>query len=169
MDRLFTTLADRDVATAYSVIVDRFEFLRDRGIDQYPYPYPPRDAYKRDQSARRNYALYEGAQILGIVTLQTDETTADWSELSLPDLYLWVTALYTPVARRGHGLGYAVLDAVLCHARKRSVPALLLDCYTHGGLVEYYRRYGFRRLGEKRFAFAGRSFSSTLMQFDVDG
>ena len=48
---------------------------------------------------------------------------------------------------RGHGIGGAVLDALMTHARQRGDRAVSLNAQTQAEL--FYRRYGFEREGEE--------------------
>ena len=155
----FGQLRDQDVAAAYSIIQERYDFLVCKDIDQYPYPYPPLDIYRRDQELGRNYALYRHNRMLGIISVRENECTADWSGFAVPDVFLWITSLFTSIAERGNSHGYRMLDHVVILAQRRNFPWLLLDCYKDGNfLVSYYQRYGFESLGEKRSEFSKRSF-----------
>lgn len=63
----------------------------------------------------------------------------------LPDGHIGRMAVLADL--RGHGLGSALLEALMAEAAKRGDRAVVLNAQTHA--EPFYRRYGFTREGEE--------------------
>jgi GNAT superfamily N-acetyltransferase len=65
----------------------------------------------------------------------------------------WLEELYVVPARRGHGIGTALLRAVCDRARAEGCAAVDLEVEAdHERAIALYARHGFRRLTRTRFA-----------------
>jgi ribosomal protein S18 acetylase RimI-like enzyme len=67
---------------------------------------------------------------------------------------LWIEELYVSRAHRRHGLGAALVQALLERARAAGVLGIDLEAYQgNTPAAVLYRRLGFRRLGRERFHY----------------
>lgn len=62
-----------------------------------------------------------------------------------------VSTLFVDVALRGHGIGGALLDRAVEHVRESGRTPVLDVLPTRGSAIGFYRRRGWRTVGEMRF------------------
>ena len=161
----FRQLYNDEVDQAYTIIEKRFQFLKKKGIGQYPFPYPERSVYEQRQIEGLNYCLEEEGEILAIVTLEKNKTLYDWDAIVSEDFF-WLSTLYTRVDKSGQGLGVKMLEAIKKYCSKNDMDTLLLDCYKDGNYLEdYYTQQGFFKVREKAFHYPGRVFNACLMMW----
>jgi len=160
----FRLVQEEEIDKAYSIIEDRYQFLKQKGIDQYPCPYPLKDTFSSNVCNGKVYAIIDLNYILSIVTLQKMNSQSDWNYSSNQPFY-WITAFFTNISFKGRDLGALTLNEVCSLAQKMEIPNLLLDCYKDGNFLEdYYLKYGFRKIDEKLFKYPGRQFWACLMK-----
>ena len=98
----------------------------------------PRDQIVRGIENSIPFGVYlDGAQV-GFARIVTDYAT-----------FAWLADVYVLDEHRGHGLGKALIEAVVEHPAVRPLPRILLATADAHGL---YEQYGFEHLkGDERF------------------
>jgi GNAT superfamily N-acetyltransferase len=120
------------------VLSESARWLRSRGIDQWPDPFP---ADRVDASIARGetYLVRVGGEVAGTVTLRWADPHF-WGEQ--PPVAGYVHAL--AVRREFAGLGAKVLEWASQQVRQAGRTLLRLDCLSENrGLRQYYERHGF--------------------------
>lgn len=164
----FGLLNDTDTDKAYSIIEWRVKYLLSRGIRQYLYPYPPKDVYQERQKSGFNFALYDGGEIAGIVTLIPDHVHEGWKEYFPSEHYLWISSLFVAEEYRGRSIGEEILKRAEKFASGRNCRILFLDCYLGDGFLKnYYGRNGFHEICRKTFQLPDREYEAVLMRKDI--
>ena len=159
----FRKLETSEISAAYSIIEERFQFIKKKGINQYPFPFPERSVYEERQDKGMNYCLVENWEILAIATLEMNRSLDDW-DMVVDEDFFWLSTLNTRVDKSGQGLGLKMLDAIKEYSSENGVETILLDCYKDGDYLEgYYSRNGFQKIREKAFHYPGRIFNACLM------
>jgi len=99
----------------------------------------------------------EGTKPLGSVSLIECDMTIR------PDLSPWLAQLFVVPVQRRRGIGAALVEATLAHARDCGLRRVYL--YTSGTLPDYYERLGWTL--HERVEYLGKL--RTVMQHDVEG
>jgi N-acetylglutamate synthase-like GNAT family acetyltransferase len=161
----FKHLTDININDAYSIITDRFNYLVNKGIKQYPFPYPPLNIYKELQERKLNFGLFNNEnELLGIVTLVNNKKDTGWN-IDDKD-YVWISSLYVNTKFKNKKIGYKILDCIIDHMSKINISKFYLDCNKVGNyLEEYYRKYGFEKIEEKHMKYPSIEFDASLMYF----
>jgi GNAT superfamily N-acetyltransferase len=98
----------------------------------------PRDQVVRGIENSLPFGVYRGDEQVGFARIVTDYAT-----------FAWLADVYVLEAHRGHGLGKALIEAVVEHPAVAVVPRVVLATLDAHGL---YEQYGFERLqGDQRF------------------
>ena len=92
----------------------------------------PRDQIVRGIENSVPFGVYLGAEQVGFARVVTDYAT-----------FAWLADVYVLPDDRGHGLGKALVEAVVEHAAVRDLPRVLLATADAHGL---YEQYGFSAL-----------------------
>ncbi|MEV1021306.1 GNAT family N-acetyltransferase [Streptomyces sp. NPDC050264] len=124
------------------VLDEAAEWLRARGIDQWPDRFEP--AWVADGLARgETWLVTVAGEIAGTVTL--DRADLLWTDAAGPAVYVHRMA----VRRRAPGLGAVILDWAARTGRQHGAKALRLDCVrSNGRLRAYYEDRGFVHRGD---------------------
>jgi GNAT superfamily N-acetyltransferase len=98
----------------------------------------PRDQIVRGIENSLPFGVYRGSEQVGFARVVTDYAT-----------FAWLADVYVLEEHRGHGLGKALVEAVVEHPAVRDLPRLLLATADAHAL---YEQYGFVALrGDDRF------------------
>ena len=157
-----------DVNLAYAILSSRIAGLIARGIDQYPGPFPPRKTFLERQKRGHNFALYNHAKPVAIVTIQENYIPPEWSECADQQSHAWVSSLFVAPDHKYRRVGHLILDAIQAHLRQRGISRIYLDCYIDSGFLEgYYSACGYQTVAKKMFVYPDRKFSAALMKKDL--
>jgi GNAT superfamily N-acetyltransferase len=98
----------------------------------------PRDQVVRGIENSLPFGVYRGDEQVGFARIVTDYAT-----------FAWLADLYVLDEHRGHGLGKALVEAVIEHPAVAGLPRVVLATLDAHGL---YEQYGFVALrGDERF------------------
>lgn len=165
---ILRVIKSTEIELAYKIIENRFQFLQRKNIDQYPYPFPPKEVYREKCKYNNNYGFFDNDTLLGIVTLTINEKKDGWGLNHSDKDYLWLSHLYTDIKFSGNNYSYKILDYIQNIALEQNINYLLLDCYKDGNFLEkFYTIYGFKKIDEKEFIFPGRKFNGCLMELSI--
>ena len=163
----FRKLYTNEVDSAYSIIESRFNFLKKKDIDQYPYPYPDKKTFSKQCKLENNYCLANDSSIVSIVTIEKTSNIGSWDYHDVVPFF-WISAFYTKIDFSGNKIGLKMMGEIINHAQNQRIPYLLLDCYKVGGFLEkYYIDFGFIKMDEKLFQFPNRNFTASLMKYSL--
>ena len=131
-----------DVGVVADVLEEASEWLRRRGIEQWPATFP-RDWLGPPIERGETWLATIDGSAAGTLTLTAHDSA--W-----PDDHLAATYVHRLAVRRSFaGLGIVLLDWAVSDARSRNHTHLRLDCdASNGRLRRYYEAAGFRRRGE---------------------
>jgi GNAT superfamily N-acetyltransferase len=126
-----------------SVLSEAAEWLRSRGIEQWPSPYPAEwvaPSIERGET----YLVRENGEVAGTITLRWEDP-AFWGEQ--PPVAGYVHGV---VVRRGFaGRGAELLEWAADRVREAGRDLLRLDCRTDNAKLRgYYERLGFEHRGD---------------------
>ncbi len=159
----FSQLKENDLNEAYSIIEERFSFLEGKGIHQYPFPYPTKEDFIKQQRDGINFCLKEDNSLFGIVTLTENVVRGEWN-YRIFNRSLRISAFYTNIKVRGGGFGKILIENIEKYALQNSFDQLLLDCYTETGFLEgYYEDIGFKTQEKMVLSYPPRTFECALM------
>ena len=98
----------------------------------------PRDQVLRGIENSLPFGIYRGDEQVGFARIVTDYAT-----------FAWLADVYVLEGHRGHGLGKALIEAVVEHPAVSPLPRVVLATLDAHGL---YEQYGFKHLqGDARF------------------
>ncbi len=156
-------LTKEQIQQGWKIIEKRFQFLLDRGIDQYPSIEYLRETYDSKVVTGTCYGLVEGEQVTSIVILTPNKVDEEW-EFEYPTSFVWLSSFFTDPDFAG--IGCQLLDYVKEFCHDNGYGAILLDCHTKEGVLEgYYQKHGFKIVTKKPFVYGERSFTSALMEY----
>jgi len=83
-----------------------------------------------------------------------------WSHPAPPDVHglkpLEIARLYADQRYHGRGLGSALMETCLAHARGNHFDVIWLGVWEHNArAIAFYRRFGFREIGSQAFHLGG--------------
>lgn len=120
------------------------------------------EVYLQWQAHEANYAVFEGADLVGIFSLPSESLT-EWPSVRVPQPVTWLRALATDPAHRGKGIGaFAVKSALRIAGPSNPV---YLDCVSDF-LPGYYTSLGFEPVTQqiRRYPSDDEPFDITLMK-----
>jgi GNAT superfamily N-acetyltransferase len=98
----------------------------------------PRDQVVRGIENSLPFGVYRGDEQVGFARIVTDYAT-----------FAWLADVYVLAEHRGHGLGKALVEAIVEHPAVAPLPRVVLATLDAHGL---YEQYGFEHLrGDERF------------------
>jgi GNAT superfamily N-acetyltransferase len=125
------------------VLSESARWLKSRGIEQWPDPFPP-DPVERSIARGETFLVRAADEVAGTVTLRWSDPLF-WGEQ--PPVAGYVHAL--AVRREFAGLGAEVLDWAGEQVREAGRSLLRLDCRSENArLRQYYERHGFVHRGD---------------------
>jgi diamine N-acetyltransferase len=90
-----------------------------------------------------------GGQLVAFCKLRYPTKFGDYSEAKDP---IELGQLYALPTHTGHGIGAALMDWALAHARNGDHDAILLSVYAENfGAQRFYQRYGFAKIADITF------------------
>jgi GNAT superfamily N-acetyltransferase len=112
----------------------------------------PREQIVRGIENSLPFGVYRGRDQVGFARIVTDYAT-----------FAWLADLYVLEAHRGHGLGKALVEAVVEHPAVRELPRVLLATADAHRL---YEQFGFESLrGDERFmAIEAKALTETYVR-----
>jgi ribosomal protein S18 acetylase RimI-like enzyme len=130
-----------------AVLSEAAAWLRDRGIEQWPDPFPA-DWVEPSVARGETYLLREGGSVAGTITLRWEDP-AFWGEQ--PPVAGYVHAI--AVRREFAGLGPRLLEWADEQVRAAGRELLRLDCRTDNAKLRgYYEGHGFVHRGDTTVA-----------------
>ena len=149
--------APEDVDVAVSILSEAARWLLERGIRQWPDPFPRDRIVALQERGELYVARLDGQTVATFAFLWSDP--AFWGERP-PDAG-YVHALAVRRAYAGRGLGERLLDWADGQAGAAGREYLRLDCMSDNAILRtYYERFGFVPRGEARFD----DFTATLLE-----
>jgi ribosomal protein S18 acetylase RimI-like enzyme len=145
-----------DLDEVLEILSAAASWLKERGIDQWPDPFPRarvEDSLGRDEL----YVARAGEEIAATFTLQWEDELF-WGTQPPVAGYIHAVAV-----RREHaGLGPALIDWAAAAVRDAGRPLLRLDCMRDNSRIrEYYEALGFEHCGDRR---VGGQFDASLYE-----
>jgi GNAT superfamily N-acetyltransferase len=112
----------------------------------------PRDQIVRGIENSLPFGVYRGREQVGFARIVTDYAT-----------FAWLADLYVLDAHRGHGLGKALVEAVVEHPAVRELPRVLLATADAHRL---YEQFGFESLrdDERFMAIEAKALTETYVR-----
>lgn len=163
----FRKLNKEELDIAYNIIENRYLFLKNKGIDQYPFPFPKKNIFQQNIDNKVVYCLADDNYIYSIITLELLNEIKYW-DYHNNESFIWITAFYSNMQFSGNNIGIKTLDEVRKMCSKQKISKMLLDCFTDFNFLEpYYFKYGFKKLNEKIFTYPGRSFNASFLEFNI--
>lgn len=108
-----------------------------------------------------------GAGLTGFAKVKLPSPHADQSDAAKP---LALAQLYTDPARTGEGIGAALLDWTLAHARDLGCDAVQLSVFSeNSGAQRFYARYGFVKIAEIHFWVGDTRDDEFLYELRLEG
>ena len=143
-----------DVPAVAAILDEATAFVRTKGTDQWPVPFPQDEL--RERVARDELYLVElDGETAATFTLLLDDPWF-WGAREADAVYLHKLAIRRSYA--GRGLGMRVVAWIARHAKTCGRAFIRLDCQRDlPGIRRYYEGLGFELQGEKengRFAWA---------------
>jgi len=127
-----------ELGEVLAVLSESARWLRSRGIEQWPDPFPP-DQVEPSIARGETYLVRVGGEVAGTITLRWADP-AFWGEQ--PPVAGYVHAI--AVRREFAGLGPKLLDWAAARVREAGRELLRLDCLSgNAALRSYYERNGF--------------------------
>jgi GNAT superfamily N-acetyltransferase len=143
-----------DVPAVAAILDEATAFVRSKGTDQWPVPFPQGELRERVVGDEL-YVVELDGETAGTFTLLLDDPWF-WGAREADAVYLHMLAIRRSYA--GRGLGTRVVAWIARHARTCGRAFIRLDCQRDlAGIRRYYEGLGFELQGEKengRFAWA---------------
>lgn len=154
----------QDIDIVQSILDEAAAWLQQRGINQWPSPFPRREIEQRFTDGLI-YLAFSGRQPIGTFTLFTSDPET-WGDQPPDALYLHGLALRR--AYSGNELGRKLLFHAEQIARAWSKRWLRLDCWAgNEALDQFYRAAGFHDCGVVERPMGSDVWSCRLFQKDV--
>ena len=91
----------------------------------------------------------DGGQLVAFCKLRYPTKFGDYTEATNP---IELSQLYALPTHTGHGIGAALMDWALAHAREQGNDAVLLSVYAENfGAQRFYQRHGFAKIADITF------------------
>lgn len=167
MDVYFRELQENNIENAYNIIEEQYQNLKNKGIKQYPFPFPTKENFIILQKENLNYGLFQDKVLLGIVSLTKNKKNTGWN---INDTnYIWISSLYVNPKYRNNKIGFVIIDHVIKMMSALNINRFYLDCNKDSNFLEkYYGNYGFKNIDEKFFDFPKIKFNACLMFLDIE-
>lgn len=162
-------LKDNDLETAYSILCNRVEDLKSRGIHQYKDPFPPVGIFKDRHESGFNFGYYLEDQLAAIVTLIPNYLPDFWADKIHSANFLWLTSLFSAIPFSGKGIGGKLLIEMEEIAVEWNFESIYLDCVLgkEDFLAGYYGKFGYKELSRQDFKYPEHAFTAALMKKDL--
>lgn len=155
-----------EIELAYSIIKERYNYLINRGIHQYPFPYPPMKDYISMQKEGSCFGLYIKKDLAGIINLSINKKDTGWN---INDVnYVCISSLFVNCKYKNQNIGHKILDNIIEYMLGFNITKFYLDCNIDSNFLEkYYTKYGFTKLKDKHFKFNTFEFNASLMYLNM--
>jgi GNAT superfamily N-acetyltransferase len=153
-----------DLPTVHEILDDAAAWLAERGIQQWPVPYP-REPTERALAER---GLWVGCRAgRTVATMRTARRDPDvWGDDAFPALYVHALAVRREAPARGSGLG--LLRWAARTAAQEGLEAVRLDCVAgNDRLRRYYQQVGFRHVRDVEQGVGPRRWRCSLFEIAV--
>jgi GNAT superfamily N-acetyltransferase len=151
---------DDDVTAVAAMLDEATAFVRTKGRDQWPVPYPQRKL-RAAVADGTLYVVEVDGEPAATFTLLLDDPKF-WGKRPPDAVYLHKLAVRRAFA--GHGLGARIVEWIADEAARRGRTFIRLDCQRDlPGIRRYYERLGFELRGElERGAFSWALYERRL-------
>jgi ribosomal protein S18 acetylase RimI-like enzyme len=159
----FRQIDGAEVADAYALYVEVFEWLKAKRVRQWLCPVP-RDAFADRQRAGELFGLLADGRLAAVVTLAF-ESNSSWATQIGCERHGWIMTLAVARQYRGAGIGRHVMARSEAHLKNVGAADAYLDCVDAGFLPTYYARLGYEVLGRKEITYPScNTFPMVLMR-----
>ena len=108
---------------------------------------------------------------LWLVEISPDQAPIGFMVVAPPQLPLPDTAgdlelkrIYLLSKFQGSGLGKQLVSAAIAHSKSVDAKRLLLGVHTHNhSAIGFYERFGFRKIGTRKFNIGGKDYDDNIM------
>ena len=147
MEPVFRRIMQDEIAEGYQLIVERTDWLNQKGIQQWKRPIP--DSIIRQRQAEGHfYGYWVGGVLMAVVCL-LEKSILDWGD-KLPVKLLCLATLASRLSYAGYGHGSNCVMSACEHARQMGYKKIYLDCVDNAkALPDFYIKLGFRQIGEQ--------------------
>ena len=143
----FRCLTVEEIPAGYRLVVERTDWLNQKGIRQWDEPLPEA-IFRQRQADGSLYGYWVEDELVAVVSL-LGRSVSDWGD-RLQGSYLYLATLVSAVRYVGQGYGSGCVKAACEYAGKMGCGTVYLDCVdTLGALPAFYRKLGFEQIGEK--------------------
>ncbi len=147
MESVFRHITVDEISEGYQLIVERTNWLNQRGIQQWNKPIP--ETVLKQRQAEGNFYGYWVDGALMVVVCLLEHSVTDWGD-KLYGRYLYLATLASYVAHAGQGYGSSCVMAACEYARQAGYERIYLDCVDNArALPNFYLRLGFQQIGEQ--------------------
>jgi len=147
MSKNFRKIEASEIQAGYQIIVDRTNWLNERGIHQWFKPIPYEVIDQRQQAG--NFFGYWVQSELHAVVCLLDKSVSDWGNL-LTGKYLYMATLASALQHKDQGYGAECVLEACEYSRKNGFEKIYLDCAdNHGMLPRFYSQLGWKFLESK--------------------
>ena len=120
--------------------------------------------------------LADPGYALWLVELSPDQAPIGFMVVALPQLPLPDTAgdlelkrIYLLSKFQGGGLGRQLVSAAIAHSRSVHARRLLLGVYAHNhSAIGFYERFGFHKIGARKFSVGGKDYDDNIMGMSLN-
>lgn len=146
---VFRQTNSNEFETAYRVICETFDWLKEKNIKQWTEPYP-KPEYERRQLNGENYAFFADEAIAVVLSIICDYADNWLEEIKINKKIYWLCTIATSNQHRGREFGRRAITEAVNLMKSRNVNQLYLDCvWENGFLPEYYKSLGFQLINRK--------------------
>jgi len=126
------------------------------------------DVYSKYLSAPRGKAWIARYEETGVPIGYALNCEPELDEISPQDGDVELKRIYAFPRFHGEGIGKALLDASIVHAREIGAPRLLLGTYEgNGRAVAFYKKNGFDIIGTRQFFVGGVYYDDVIMSLSL--
>ena len=138
----FRRLTNAEAERGYEILVETVAWLREKQIQLWETPLP-RAIYFARQNRGENFGVFEGEELVCVVSLLPEVPTY-WRDLVPEADVFWLSTLATSPAHKGERWGEKCVELALDWAREEG-KTVYLDC-APGFLADFYAKLGFEKL-----------------------
>lgn len=109
----------------------------------------------------------DGGELIGYCKMRHPSGYSEYSDARNP---IALGQLYTASGRTGEGIGAALMDWALAHARSLGCDAIQLSVYAENfGAQRFYQRYGFGKIADITFTVGEHVDPEFLYELKLEG
>lgn len=147
MEPIFRRITPDEITEGYQLIVERTNWLNQKGIRQWNEPIPERVIRQR-QADGNFYGYWNDNQLMAVVCLLKKSVT-EWGD-KLQGKYLYLATLASSIIHAGQGYGSKCVLSACEHAQRENYERIYLDCVDNAkALPRFYLQLGFQQIGEQ--------------------